>query len=67
MALRGAAIHGVVGDRLVRRIEPEWLGRRAKFLIHVTWHFTTIAFVVLGVDVVWAGLEPESSAATGLA
>ncbi len=74
IALLGAGIHGVVGDRIVRRIEPDSLpasrfggGSSTKFLIRVSWHFVTIAFVIAGIGLGAAGLQPRWDAATGLA
>ncbi len=73
LALLGAAIHGLVGDRIVRRIRDESLpgnpfrGISTKFLIRITWHFVTVAFFVLGVALVFAGSRPSMSAATGIA
>ena len=73
LALFGAGIHGWVGDRIVRRIADDALPRNrfegisTKFLIRVTWHITTLAFLVLGVGLVWVGLAPRAAAATGVA
>lgn len=74
IAVIGTFIHGVIGDRIVRGLDPETLqsnpfgsGRNSKFLIRVTWHFTTIAFAVLGVATVVAGIRPQSQAAMGIA
>ena len=66
-ALVATAIHGIVGDGLVRRAEIAGQGGRLKFLIRVSWHFTTIAFAVPGVALIAVGVEPESTAATGVA
>ena len=73
LALLGALIHGVVGDRIVRRIDADRLpgnpfeGVSTMLLIRVTWHFVTIAFFVLGIGLVAVGANPEGSAATGVA
>ncbi|MFN2593655.1 MAG: hypothetical protein ABR579_02055 [Actinomycetota bacterium] len=74
LAIIGTLIHGIIGDRIVRRLEPEALqgnpfgsGRNTKFLIRVTWHFTTIAFATLGIALVVAGVSPRSAAALGIA
>ena len=66
IALVGSVIHGVVGDRLVRRIGVEALRPQGKFLIRVTWHFTTIAFVVLGIVLVSVGVRPHSAISAGV-
>ena len=73
LALFGAAVHGVLGDRIVRRIADDALPRNrfrgisTKFLIRVTWHITTIAFFVPGIGLLWVGVQPEAAAATGVA
>lgn len=73
LALMGSAIHGWVGDHIVRRIDAEKLpgnpfpGIGTRLLIRVTWHFVTIAFLVLGVALVAIGIAPEHSAAPGVA
>lgn len=74
ISLSGALIHGVVGDRIVRRLDTGTLpknpfgdGSSTKFLIRVSWHFVTIAFVVLGSGLVLVSMRPESSASTGVA
>jgi hypothetical protein len=67
LALLGSAIHGIVGDRIVRGLDSAALGGRPRFLIRVTWHFTTIAFAVLGVALVFVGVTPDSGASTGVA
>ena len=73
LALFGAAVHGILGDRIVRRIADDALPRNrfrgisTKFLIRVTWHITTIAFLVPGIGLVLVGAEPGAAAATGVA
>ena len=73
LALLGSAIHGIVGDRIVRRIEEAKLpgnpfpGLSSKLLIRVTWHFVTIAFLVLGISLATIGVKPEIDAASGVA
>jgi hypothetical protein len=73
LALMGSAIHGGVGDAIVRRIDDEKLpgnpfaGISTKLLIRVTWHFVTIAFFVLGVALVWIGVTPHGSEVRGVA
>jgi hypothetical protein len=73
LSLMGSVIHGVVGDRIVRRIDDASLpgnpftGVSTKVLIRVTWHFVTIAFFVLGVALVATGAKPHIAAATGVA
>jgi hypothetical protein len=69
----GSAIHGWVGDRIVRRIDDQNLpgnpftGISTKLLIRVTWHFVTIAFLVLGVALAWIGITPHGSVTRGVA
>lgn len=74
ISLSGALIHGIVGDRIVRRLDTGTLptnpfgdGGSTKFLIRVSWHFVTIAFLVLGVGLVLVALRPGSSASVGVA
>jgi hypothetical protein len=74
LALLASAIHGVVGDRIVRRIDADSLpknpfedGFSTRFLIRVAWHFTTIAFVVTGVALVFSGVSPDEGPSMGLA
>lgn len=73
LSLMAASIHGVVGDRIVRRIDAGALpsnpfdGISTMLLIRVSWHLVTIAFVVLGVALVVVGIEPEIEGAKGIA
>jgi hypothetical protein len=63
LALVGAAIHGVVGDRVVvRRLSPGVLPSTSfggpmttKMMIRATWHMTTIAFLTVGSALLLAG------------
>ena len=63
LGIVGAAIHGVGGELLVvRNLSPEVLpssrfggSRMTQAMIHVTWHLTTIAFLVIGGQLVAAG------------
>ncbi len=56
LALAGAAIHGMAGERLVvSKVRTEVLSptpfggpSMTKLMIRATWHITTIAFVVMG-------------------
>jgi hypothetical protein len=69
----GSAIHGGVGDRIVRRIDEQKLpgnpfaGISTKLLIRVTWHFVTIAFLVLGVALLSIGIGARGPADRGVA
>lgn len=74
LALLGSGIHGAVGDGIVRRIDADSLpkssfgdGSSTKFLIRAAWHFTTIAFVVTGVALVFSGVRPDEGLSRGLA
>lgn len=73
LSLTGSLVHGVVGDRIVRRINEATLpgnpfkGVSTMLLIRVTWHFVTIAFLVLGSALVVVGTKPDLSAASGVA
>ncbi|HZP10973.1 MAG TPA: hypothetical protein VFB36_00985 [Nevskiaceae bacterium] len=55
LSVAAAAVHGIVGDRLVRRIDRHALpkspigGPNSTFgLIHVSWHLVTIVFLLAG-------------------
>jgi hypothetical protein len=74
MGLAAAAIHGIVGDRIVRRLDADKLGGNpfdaalsTKFLIRVSWHFVTIAFAGLGASLVVVGVTEDPAASTGVA
>ncbi len=73
LSLTASVIHGVVGDRIVRRIDEAALPGNpfkdlsSKVLIWVTWHFVTIAFLVLGIALVVVGTRPDATAASGVA
>lgn len=56
LSVAAAAVHGIVGDRLVNRLDRSTLpkspigGPNSTFgLIHVSWHLVTIVFVLSGV------------------
>jgi hypothetical protein len=56
LGIAAAAVHGIVGDRLLRRIDRATLpqspigGPNSTFgLIHVSWHLVTIAFLLSGI------------------
>ena len=73
LSLSAAAIHGVVGDRIIRRIDGARLpgnpfeGLSTMLLIRVTWHFVTIAFAVVGLALVLVGAQPRVEGAVGVA
>lgn len=73
LALTASFIHGVVGDRIIRRIDGAALpgnpfnGLSTMLLIRVTWHFVTIAFLVLGIATLAVGANPGVAAAPGVA
>ena len=75
LALLGAGIHGIVGDRLVvqklstDRLEPSRFGgpRMTLAMIHVTWHITTVAFVAVGCALLLAGTALDGAEADALA
>jgi hypothetical protein len=76
LALLGAAVHGVGGERLVvRNLSVATLpgGRlggplATKAMIHVTWHLTTVAFLAVGCALLLSGLvlDGDTSRAVGL-
>jgi hypothetical protein len=74
LAILGAAIHGVGGELLVRRLSPGMLPsspfggpRTTKTMIHVTWHLTTIAFVSVGSALFLSGSVVHGDTARGIA
>ena len=67
IGVTAALVHGVVGDRIVRRSTSKSVGGTAAFLIRVTWHFTTIAFGVMGIALVVAGVAPDAAGSNGIA
>ena len=79
LGIVGAAIHGVGGELLVvRRLGPEVLPssrfggpRTTQAMLHVTWHMTTIAFLVVGGQLAVAGVavhgDPRRALALGAA
>ena len=74
LSVVAAAIHGGVGDAIVRRIDPSGLPSNAFgdpgvtwLLIRVTWHLMTATFAVIGIALIVVGLAPEADAARGVA
>jgi hypothetical protein len=65
LALTGAGVHGIVGDRILRRIARDTLPgnpfgppRTTFTLIRVTWHLVTAVFLWSGLAllyVAWSG------------
>lgn len=74
LALAGALAHGVLGEALVvtklRRevLSPTRFGGRTmtKLMIRVTWHITTLAFVVIGTAMVACAPGGTSQACVGI-
>lgn len=76
LAILGTAIHGVGGEVLVvRKLSPAGLPssafggpRNTQLMIHVAWHLTTIAFLVVGLALLLAGsvLQGDAARAIGL-
>jgi hypothetical protein len=75
LAILGAAIHGAGGEVLVvRKLSPGMLPatpfggpRTTKTMIHVTWHLTTIAFLVVGSALLLSGTFLHGDTARGIA
>ena len=73
MMLAGAALHGVLGDRVLRTIgglelPPNPFGSPAdtRVGLRITWHFGTIAFACAGLGLVAVGLQPQQTFALGV-
>jgi hypothetical protein len=74
LAILGAAIHGVGGEVLVRKLSSGMLPsspfggpRTTKSMIHVTWHMTTIAFLTVGLALLLSGSVLHGDTARGIA
>src|SRR3989442_11523629 len=74
LALIGAVIHGAAGEALVvTKVRTETLSPTpfggpvmTKLMIRVTWHITTIAFVVIGSAMVACAPSASSEACRGI-
>jgi hypothetical protein len=73
LAILGAAVHGVGGEVLVRKLSPGTLPstrlggpRTTKTMIHVTWHMTTIAFLSVGSALLLSGSVLHGDTARGI-
>jgi hypothetical protein len=71
--LFGAALHGIVGDEVLRKIgrlqlPPNPFGSPAdtKVGVRLTWHFGTAAFAFLGAWLLATGLRPWAAFAVGV-
>jgi hypothetical protein len=75
LAILGAALHGAAGELLVmRRLSPEMLPssrfggpRTTRTMLHVTWHMTTIAFLMVGAALILSGSVLGGEEARGIA
>jgi hypothetical protein len=74
LAVASAAIHGVRGEALLRRVSPEMLppegpgGRRqTKMEIHINWQLVTTTFLALGVGLLLSGSVLDGDSARALA
>lgn len=74
LAILGAAVHGVAGEVLVmRKLSPAMLPssrfggpRTTKSMIHVTWHMTTVGFLIVGCALLLAGSVLDGDTARGI-
>jgi hypothetical protein len=74
LAILGAAIHGVAGEILVVRklslgtLPPSRFGgpRTTKTMIHVSWHLTTVAFLIVGSALLLSGSVLDGVTARGI-
>jgi hypothetical protein len=73
LAILGAAIHGVGGEVVVRKLSPAMLPpsrfggpRSTQAMIHTTWHMTTIAYLTVGSALLLSGAVLHGDAARGI-
>jgi hypothetical protein len=74
LAIIAAAVHGLGGEVLVvRKLSPRVLPpsrfggpRMTKAMIHVTWHITTMAFLIVGSALLISGLALHGDTAQGI-
>jgi hypothetical protein len=74
LAILGAAVHGVGGEVLVKKLSEETLSpsplggpRTTIAMIHVTWHTTTVAYITAGVALILSGAVLDGDEARGVA
>jgi hypothetical protein len=75
IGILAAGVHGVAGEILVvRKLSLERLAsspfggaRMTRAMIHVTWHITTVAFLVVGCALVVAGAGLDGDARRSVA
>ncbi len=73
LMLTGAALHGFLGDDVLRKVgrlelppTPFGGATNTRVGLRITWHFGTIAFAVVGIWLVATGLRPDASFAVGV-
>lgn len=73
LALLAAAIHGIAGDLLLRKIARDALPANAvggpetsRTMVRVSWHLVTLTFGLSGLALLYVGLDTTTRAAPSL-
>jgi hypothetical protein len=73
LAFAAAAIHGVVGDALLRRIDrsvlpPSFIGgpQSTFAMIRISWHIVTLTFLMSGGALLWIAAASDAALVRGV-